>query len=74
MQVAERSIRFYQNIKETSGDRKMIKMEIDRLKGIVNDIHTESTENSFDWSVLKTGIARKALTIGIVLGNYLIHV
>lgn len=45
----------------------MIVLEIDRLKGIINDLHTKSTENSFDWSELKTAIAQKALLIGLVL-------
>lgn len=37
------------------------------MKGIINDLHTKSTENSFDWSELKTKIAQKALLIGLVL-------
>lgn len=37
------------------------------MKGIINDLHTKSTENSFDWSELKTVIAQKALLIGLVL-------
>lgn len=48
-------------------DGKAIATEIDRLKAIINDLHTESSENSFDWSELKSPIAQKALTIGIVL-------
>lgn len=66
-QEAEKSIRFYQNISEANYDRKTLEVEIDRLKGIINDIHPESTENSFDWSELRTKIAQKALLIGIVL-------
>lgn len=67
MQEAEKSIRFYQNIQKSNNDRKILEMEINRLKGIINDIHTESIGNSFDWSELKTKVAQKALLIGVVL-------
>ena len=68
-QEAEKSIRFYQNIHGTdnNNDRKTISFEIDRLKGIINDLHIQSADNSFDWSELKTKIAQKALLIGLVL-------
>lgn len=69
-QEAASSIRFYQNIRATDNvedDEKRIALEIDRLKGIINDLHTKSTENSFDWSELKTRVAQRALLIGLVL-------
>lgn len=68
--AAEKSIRFYQNIRTTDNaeaDRKQIALEIDRLKGIINDLHTKSTENSFDWAELRTRIAQRALSVGLVL-------
>lgn len=34
---------------------------------MINDLHTKSTENSFDWSELRTRIAQRAILIGLVL-------
>lgn len=52
---------------KTNNDDKAIEIEINRLKGIINALHTETIENAFNWSELKTGVAQKALAIGIVL-------
>lgn len=67
MQDAEMSIRFYQNIHKSNGDRKILEVEINRLNNIINDINIDSSKNSFDWSELRTKVAQKALLIGIVL-------
>lgn len=64
---AEKSIRFYQNIHKTKGDRKILEVEINRLNNIINDINIGSSRSSFDWSELRTRVAQKALLIGVVL-------
>lgn len=61
--AAEKSIRFYQNTRET----KPIQVEIEKLKATLSCVSTESCKNSFDWHNLLTIQARKALIIGIYL-------
>lgn len=48
-------------------NEKTLEIEINKLKGIIDDIHTGADGNSFDWSELRTRIAQKAILIGIVL-------
>lgn len=67
-QEAEKSIRFYKNMRETERDRKLLDIEISKLKETLNDIRTESSDkHSFNWTDVTTGTGRKAIIIGIVL-------
>lgn len=68
MQQAEKSIRFYQNLGEGEKADKLVEIELNRVRSIINHSQEEkSDKNSFKWSDLKTAPAKKAMTIGLVL-------
>ncbi|XP_031622894.1 facilitated trehalose transporter Tret1-like isoform X2 [Contarinia nasturtii] len=62
---AERSIRFYQNLKKDA-DYEVLQSEMNKLK---NSLQGDSTKKSVSikWCDLTSGAGRKAMTIGIVL-------
>lgn len=66
-QAAKKSIQFYQNIRQTEEDQKTLKIEVNKLIGIVNSIQTKGDGNSLDLSEFRTRVAQKALLIGINL-------
>lgn len=69
-QEAEKSIRFYRNIRGNNVDCALIQSEIDKLKCIVGDMETRnSKENSMKWSDIITNPGRKSMIIGIFLAT-----
>lgn len=69
LQEAEKSIRFYQNLKEDK-DYEVLQSEINKLKSTLDSGNTEkSGGNSLKCSDIITGAGRKAMTIGIVLAG-----
>ncbi|XP_055326346.1 facilitated trehalose transporter Tret1-like isoform X1 [Sitodiplosis mosellana] len=65
---AEKSIRFYQNLSDGEKENKLVEIEINRLRIMINHEQVEkSTDKSFKWSELTTKSVRKALTIAFVL-------
>lgn len=67
LQAAEKSIRFYKNIRE-SDSNKLLDSEIDKLKAIVADAqHNQTKVESMEFSDFVTKPARRAIIIGIVL-------
>ncbi|XP_031623073.1 facilitated trehalose transporter Tret1-like [Contarinia nasturtii] len=65
---AEKSIRFYQDLKGKENDFQILQFELNKLKNTVgggekNEINT----NSFSWSDITNGPGKKAMIIGIVL-------
>lgn len=74
LQEAEKSICFYKNISKTQENcDKILKLEIRKLKAIINDDQNASDiKTSLKWSDLTTKIARKALILGtILIGLYI---
>lgn len=69
LQEAEKSIRFYQNIKETTDDaNKLVKNEIEKLKRQIEVKQTnESNRSKITWTDLTTNPGRKAMIIATVL-------
>lgn len=67
-QEAEKSIRFYKNLRSPTTDQKLVDMEIKRLQSTINsDVQKHSNQSSFKWSEFLRNPGRKALIIGIVL-------
>ncbi|XP_055301628.1 facilitated trehalose transporter Tret1-like [Sitodiplosis mosellana] len=63
-QEAERSIKFYQNLRD--GDSEKLHFEMNKLtESLCKQV--KSNGDSFDWLYLLTNPGRKALTIGVVL-------
>lgn len=68
MQKAEKSIRFYQNIKATTADgNQLVQSELEKLKRQFEDKQMiESQVKRIKWTDIKTNPGRKALIIGVV--------
>lgn len=66
LQKAEKSTRFYQNIRSQSSELLQIEMKI--LENTVNEKKTKNdNENVNKWSELLSRRGRKAMTIGLVV-------
>lgn len=65
-QEADKSIRFYQNLKGKSGDYEILQSELEKLKNAVGS-SADSNGSTSICSNLTSGPALKALTIGTVL-------
>ena len=67
-QDAEKSIQFYQNLRENDASFKFIQMEINKLKCICDDMKIQANgKNSWNWIDLIVAPGRRAMTIGIIL-------
>lgn len=65
---AEKSIRFYKNLRSPATDQKIVDMEIERMRRTLeNSEQKNASQSSFQWSDFGRNPGRKALIIGIVL-------
>lgn len=68
LKQAERSLKFYQNIRSQNGNSKLFANELNRLKNLVNDGKIEQIdENSWKLKDLLERPGRNALIIGLAL-------
>lgn len=69
MQEAEKSIRFYQNLKKDR-DYELLQSEMDKLKSTIDGSNNDkSSDNSIKLSDITSGPGRNAMIIGIILAG-----
>lgn len=70
LQKAEKAICFYRNIRKETKYSEILRLEMERLKSVVDEPDTNKQDkSSMKWSDLMTRPARKAMLIGIVLSS-----